>query len=69
MFSTSGIVCDGKYQPTKLYWDSNEWKVPANMSLFIKNEKILALFYLGKGTAYMPFDDFRLVPSTYQPPA
>jgi hypothetical protein len=41
----------------------------ANLSLFIKNEKIPALLYLGKGIAYRPFDDFQPVPSAYQLPA
>jgi hypothetical protein len=36
---------------------------------FIKSEKIPALLYLGKGTAYRPFGDFQPVPSTYQPRA
>jgi hypothetical protein len=28
---------------------SDQWKVPANLSLFLKSEKIPALLYVGKG--------------------
>jgi hypothetical protein len=45
---------------------SDQWKVLANLSPFLKSEKIPALLYLGKGPAYKPFGDFRPVPSAYQ---
>jgi len=34
---------------------SDQWKVPASLSLFQKCEKIPALLYLGKGPEYRPF--------------
>jgi len=43
------------------------WKVPASLSLFLKNEKIPALKDLGKGPEYRPFHDFQPVPSAYRP--
>jgi hypothetical protein len=43
--------------------DILQWKIPANLSLFLKSEKILALLYVGG----LEFDDFRLVPSAYWP--
>jgi hypothetical protein len=48
---------------------SDQWKVPASLSLFLKSEKIPTLLYLGKGLEYRPFCDFRPVPSAYQPQA
>ncbi len=44
-------------------------KVPARLSLFLKGEKIPALLYGGKGPEYMPFSDFRPIPSAYWPRA
>jgi hypothetical protein len=44
--------------------DLLQWKIPANLSLFLKSEKIPALLYVGEGHE---FDDFQLVPSTYWP--
>jgi hypothetical protein len=40
-----------------------QWKILASLSLFLKSEKILALFYVGGPE----FDDFRHVPSAYWP--
>jgi hypothetical protein len=34
---------------------SDQRKVPASLSLFLKSEKILALHYVGKGPEYRPF--------------
>jgi hypothetical protein len=34
---------------------SDQWMVPASLSLFLKSEKIPALLYLGKGPKYRPF--------------
>jgi hypothetical protein len=34
---------------------SDQWKVPASLSLFLKSEKIPALLYLGKGPKYKAF--------------
>jgi hypothetical protein len=48
---------------------SEQWKVPANLSLLQKSVKIPALLYLGKGHAYRPFGDFRPVSLAYQPRA
>ncbi len=39
---------------------SDERKVPANLSLFLKSDKIPALLYVGKGPEYSPFRDFDL---------
>jgi hypothetical protein len=41
---------------------SDQQKVPASLSLFLKSEKIPALLYVGKGPGYRPFRDFRPVP-------
>jgi hypothetical protein len=46
---------------------SDQPKVPARVSL--KSEKIPALLYLGNGSEYRPFHDFRPVPSAYWPRA
>ncbi len=48
---------------------SDQWKVPASLSLFLKSEKIPALLYVGKGLEYRPFRDFRPIPSVYWPQA
>jgi hypothetical protein len=42
---------------------------PANLSPFLKSEKIPALLSVGKGLApeYRPFHDFQPVPLVYQP--
>jgi len=37
---------------------SNQRKLPGSMSLFLKNEKISGVLYLGKGLEYRPFRDF-----------
>jgi hypothetical protein len=37
---------------------SDQRKVPASLSLFLKSEKIPALLYAGKGPEYKPFSDF-----------
>jgi hypothetical protein len=37
---------------------SDQWKVAASLSLFLKSEKIPTLLYLGKGLEYRPFHDF-----------
>jgi hypothetical protein len=42
-----------------LLGSSDQWKVPASLSLFLKSEKIPALLYVGKGHEYRPFSDFR----------
>jgi hypothetical protein len=47
---------------------SDQGKVQASQSLFLKIEKILALLYGGKGPEYRPFCDFQPVPSAYWPP-
>jgi len=44
---------------------SDQWKVPASLSLFLKSEKIPALLYLAKGPEYRPFLHFRPAPSAY----
>jgi hypothetical protein len=41
---------------------SDQRKVPASLSLFLKSEKIPALLYIGNGPEYRPFSDFRPVP-------
>ncbi len=43
---------------------SDEWKVPASLSVFLKSEKNSALLYIGKGPEYRPFRDLRSVPYT-----
>jgi hypothetical protein len=48
---------------------SDERKIPASLSPFIKSEKIPAPIYVGKGPEYSPFCDFRPVPLAYQPRA
>jgi len=48
----------------RLYWD-----LPTSLSLFLKSEKIPAMFCFGKGPEYRPFRDFRPVPSAYGPRA
>jgi len=40
---------------------SDQRKVPASLSLFLKREKIPAVFYVGKGPEYRPFLDLRSV--------
>jgi hypothetical protein len=40
---------------------SDQRKVPASLSLFLKLGKIPALFYVGKGHEYRPFRDLRFV--------
>jgi hypothetical protein len=45
---------------------SDQRKVLASLSLFLKREKIPALLYIGKGSEYRPFPDFRPVPSAYR---
>jgi hypothetical protein len=46
---------------------SNQRKVPASLSLFLKSEKLPALFKVGKGPKDRRFCDFQLVPSAYWP--
>jgi hypothetical protein len=47
---------------------SDQLKVTASLSLFLKSEKIPALLYLGKRPEYnRPFCDFQPVPSAYRP--
>ncbi len=46
---------------------SDQRKVPASLSPFLKSEKIPALLYIGKGPEYKPFCDFWLVPSACRP--
>ncbi len=41
---------------------SDQWEVPASLSLFLKSEKIPALLYLGKGPEYRPFSIVDLLP-------
>ncbi len=48
---------------------SDQRKVPPSLPLFLKSEKIPALFNGGKGPKYRPFRDFRPVPSAYRPGA
>ncbi len=40
---------------------SDQRKVPASLSLFLKSEKIPALLYVGKGPEYRPLPDLRSV--------
>jgi hypothetical protein len=68
LFSASWIFCGGRYQPSHTRI-SDLQKVPARLSLFLKGEKIPALLYGGKGPEYMPFSDFRPIPSAYWPRA
>jgi hypothetical protein len=60
LFSASGIFCGGRYLSASqaLLGSSDQWKVPASLSLFLKSEKIPALLHLGKGLEYRPFRDF-----------
>jgi len=53
LFSASGIFYGGRYQPL-LLGSSDQRKVTASMSLFLKSEKIPALLYIGKGPEYQP---------------
>jgi hypothetical protein len=46
---------------------SDQRKVPASLSLFLKSEKIPARLYVGKRPRYRPFRDFRPVPLAYWP--
>jgi hypothetical protein len=57
LVSASGIFCGGTYLPASqaLLGSSDQWKVPASLSLFLKSEKIPALLYLGKGPALPRF--------------
>jgi hypothetical protein len=48
---------------------SDQRKVQASPSLFLKSEKIPALRYVGKGPEYMPFREFRPAPLAYRPRA
>ncbi len=41
---------------------SDERKVPASLSLFLKSGKFPAVLYIGKGPEYRPFCDLRSVP-------
>ncbi len=68
LFSVSGIFCGGRYQPGCM-GSSNQRKVLASLSLFLKSEKIRALLYLGKGPEYRPFCNFRPVLWAYRPQA
>ncbi len=68
LFSASGIFCGGKYQQAAL-GSSDQLKVPANLSLFLKSEKIPTLLYVGKRKEYRPFPDFWPVPLAYRPRA
>jgi hypothetical protein len=52
--------------PAKL-GSSDQLKVLASLSLFLKSEKIPDLLYVGRGPQYRPFHDFRPVPSAYRP--
>jgi hypothetical protein len=65
LFSASGIFRCGGYQA--VLGPSDQQKVSASLSLFLKSEKISALLYIEKGPEYMPFRDFRPVPSAYWP--
>jgi hypothetical protein len=46
---------------------SDQRKLPANLSLFLKSEKIPSLLYLGKGPEYRTFRDLRSVPEAGRP--
>ncbi len=48
---------------------SDQRKVPASFSLFLKSEKIPALLYVGKGPEYRPFHDFRPLLVAYSGPS
>jgi hypothetical protein len=48
---------------------SDQRKVQASLSLFLKSEKIPALLYVGKGPEYMPFREFQPVTLAYGPEA
>ncbi len=43
---------------------SDQRKLPASLSLFLKSEKIPSPLYLGRGPEYRPFRDLRSVPKT-----
>ncbi len=47
----------------KFLGSSDQRKVLASLSLFLKSEKIPAVLCVGKGFEYRPFRDFRPVPS------
>jgi len=49
--------------PVRIYWDlSDQRKVPASLSLFLKSEKIPALLYIRKGPSTGPSVIFDLFP-------
>jgi hypothetical protein len=50
-----------------LLGSSDQEKVPASLSLFLKYEKIPALLYIGKGQEYRPFHDSQPFTSAYRP--
>jgi len=63
VFSATGILCGGRYQQAELgssdlltseLGSSDQWKVPASLSLFLKSEKFPALLYGGKGPVLRP---------------
>jgi len=62
LFSASGIFCGGKYEEEAVLGYPDQWKVPANLSLFLKSEKIPTLLYVGKGLSTGPSVIFDLFP-------
>jgi hypothetical protein len=63
LFSASGIFCGGGYQPGARVESSDQRKVPASQSLFLKSQKNHSSVLRRTRT----WGDFRLVPSVYQP--
>jgi hypothetical protein len=57
----NSLTCLKKLVFSKL--DLLQWKVKANLSLFLRSEKIPTLFYVEKRLGCMPFHEFQHVPS------
>jgi hypothetical protein len=54
LFSSTQIFRRGRYQPG--LGSSDQWKVTASLSLFLKSEKIRELLYVGKRHILKPFN-------------
>ncbi len=67
VFSKRDLLWWKVHTSQALLGSSDQQKLPANLSLFLKSEKIQALLSVGKGPEYRPFCDFRPVPSAYWP--
>ncbi len=67
VFSKRDLLSWKVHTSQALLGSSDQQKVTANQSLFLKSEKIQALLSVGKGPEQRPFCDFRPVPSAYRP--